>query len=214
MVDQQVAARGIGDVRLLASMRKIPREMFVPETLRASAYEDSPLPIEAGQTISQPYVVALMVESAAVLAGDRVLEIGAGSGYAAAILAEMGAELFAIERHRKLADLASDRLRRLGFPGATVRQGDGSRGWPEHAPFDVILVSASGSHVPETLLQQLAIGGRLVMPIGDAHAVQSLVRVTRHGEHDYEEQGLGPVRFVPLIGEHGWRDEQGAEKGR
>lgn len=212
MVDRQVAARGISGARLLASMRKIPREFFVPETLRESVYDDSPLPIEAEQTISQPYVVALMIESAGVRDGQRVLEIGAGSGYAAAILAEMGTELYAVERHRELAELASGRLRHLGYPGARVRHGDGSLGWPEHAPFEVILVSASGSHVPDTLLKQLTIGGRLVMPIGEANAVQSLMRVTREGDDDFQQQELGPVRFVPLIGVYGWRDEPGADR--
>ncbi len=206
MVERQIAARGIADPRLLAAMREVPREIFIPGHLRDSAYEDSPLPIEADQTISQPYIVALMIASAGISESSRVLEIGAGSGYAAAVLARLAREVFAVERHQELCDLAAARMQRLGYGNVTIRCGDGSHGWPEAAPFDAILAAASGSHIPDVLLRQLAVGGRLVMPIGDPQAVQRLVMVTRVAGEDFDEEDLGPVRFVPLIGTHGWQD--------
>ncbi|HEY0627509.1 MAG TPA: protein-L-isoaspartate(D-aspartate) O-methyltransferase [Allosphingosinicella sp.] len=209
MVERQIAARGISDRSLLEAMRSVPREAFVPEHLIEFAYEDSPLPIESDQTISQPYIVALMIEAAEIGKGDKVLEIGAGSGYAAAVMGRVAGEVLAIERHHELAELAGKRLERLGYTNVDVLEGDGTEGLPEEAPFDAILAAASGSHVPEALLHQLSIGGRLVMPVGEPQQVQSLVKVTRVGENEYEQEDLGPVRFVPLVGKHAW-DEQGA----
>jgi protein-L-isoaspartate(D-aspartate) O-methyltransferase len=209
MVERQIAARGIKDRSLLEAMRFVPRESFVPEHLVEFAYEDGPLPIESDQTISQPYIVALMIEAAGIKPGDKVLEIGAGSGYAAAVMGRVAGEVLAIERHHELAELAGRRLERLGYTNVDILEGDGTHGLPEEAPFDAILAAASGSHVPEALIHQLAPGGRLVMPIGEPNSVQRLVKVTRVGEDEYEEEDLGPVRFVPLIGAHAWRDEQG-----
>lgn len=214
MVQRQIAGRGITGRRLLDAFRAVPREEFVPEALRQFAYEDGPLPIEADQTISQPYIVALMIEAAEVAPGDKVLEIGAGSGYAAAILGRVAAEVMAIERHGELALLARARMTRLGCDNVRIVQGDGTGGLPDEAPFEAIMCAASGSHVPRALLAQLSIGGRLVMPVGEPNEVQSLVKVIRHGEEDFEERDLGPVRFVPLIGAHGWADPKGeADEG-
>ena len=207
MVARQIRARGITGATLLAAMREVPREAFVAEALAPQAYNDTPLPIEAGQTISQPYIVALMIEAAGVAPGDAVLEIGAGSGYAAAVMGRIAREVIAIERHAELAALAAARMARLGYGNVTIVHGDGSAGRPEAAPFDSILAAASGSHVPEVLKRQLSPeGGILVMPIGEPGAVQSLVKVTRRGESAYEEEDLGPVRFVPLIGAQGWNE--------
>lgn len=206
MVDRQIAGRGLTSVPLLAAMRDVPREQFVPEGVRDFAYEDGPLPIEAGQTISQPYIVALMIEAAGVAPGGRVLEIGAGSGYAAAVLGRIAGEVIAIERHSELADLAAERMARLGYRNVTIIAGDGSAGWPELAPYDAILVAASGRHVPDVLRRQLRIGGALVMPIGAPGEAQNLFRVIRQGDEEWAEENLGPVRFVPLIGEEGWRE--------
>jgi protein-L-isoaspartate(D-aspartate) O-methyltransferase len=204
MVERQVAARGISNRALLEAMRAVPRELFVPAHLIELAYDDSPLPIESGQTISQPYIVALMIDAAAIGPGDRVLEIGAGSGYAAAVMGCLAGQVLAIERHHELAALAGQRMARLGYANVGILEGDGTEGLPEEAPFDAILAAASGSHVPDSLLRQLAIGGRLVMPVGEPDAVQNLVKVTRIGEEEYEREELGPVRFVPLVGKHGW----------
>jgi protein-L-isoaspartate(D-aspartate) O-methyltransferase len=209
MVERQIAARGIRDPHLLKAMREVPREAFVPAALAHQAYEDSPLPIEAGQTISQPYIVALMIEAAGIAPGDKVLEIGAGSGYAAAVLGRIAGEVVAIERHGELAGLAEARMRKLGYANVRIVHGDGSAGMAAEAPFEAILAAASGSHVPETLKQQLSIGGALVMPIGEPGAVQSLVRLTRIGDEAYQTTDLGPVRFVPLIGEQAWSDGSG-----
>jgi protein-L-isoaspartate(D-aspartate) O-methyltransferase len=210
MVDRQIAARGIADQRVLDAMREVPREEFVPMEVREFAYDDTPLPIEAGQTISQPYIVALMIEAAAIVQGDRILEIGVGSGYAAAVMSRIGRRVHAIDRHGELADLARDRMARLGYDNVVVRTGDGTQGWPENAPFDVILVAASGPEVPEPLCRQLVIGGRLVMPVGDPDE-QQLVRVTRTARDAYREEELGPVRFVPLIGVHGWNGDRATD---
>ena len=207
MVERQIAARGVVGKRLLEAMRTVPREAFVPDHLREFAYEDAPLSIEADQTISQPYIVALMIEAARLGPDGKVLEIGAGSGYAAAVMSRVAGRVYAIERHQELADLAAERMKRLGYGNVVVRHGDGSKGWPEEAPFDAILAAASGPDVPDVLLRQLAVGGRLVMPIGEPQAVQTLVAVTRSGEDRFDTEDLGPVRFVPLIGAHGWRDE-------
>src|ERR1043165_7810178 len=172
MVRRQIEGRGIRGPRLLAALRQVPREAFVPERLAGHAYEDSPLPIEADQTISQPYIVALMIEAAEIAPGDRVLEIGAGSGYAAAVMGRIAGEVIAIERHAELAALAEARMERLGYANVRIVQGDGARGLPEQAPFDAILAAASGSHVPDALKRQLSVGGVLVMPIGEPGAVQ------------------------------------------
>ena len=150
-----------------------------------------------------------MIEAAEVAPGDRVLEIGAGSGYAAAVMGRIADEVIAIERHAELAELAAERMERLGYDNVRIVHGDGTRGWPGEAPFEAILAAASGSHVPEALLDQLSIGGTLVMPVGEPHSVQSLVKVTRKGEKEFDQQDLGAVRFVPLIGAHGWADPRG-----
>src|SRR5262245_16275976 len=208
MVRRQIHGRGVTDVRVLAAMERVPREAFLPEAMHEFAYEDTPLPIEEGQTISQPYIVARMADAAHVGADDRVLEIGAGSGYAAAVLGELAARVFTIERHPALAELARMRLRQLGCANVEVRTGDGALGWPEQAPFDVIIATAAGPRVPDTLRSQLAVGGRLVMPVGRTRALQQLVRLTRTGPETWHEEELEEVRFVPLIGEEGWADEQ------
>jgi protein-L-isoaspartate(D-aspartate) O-methyltransferase len=204
MVERQIARRGIKGVRLLEAFREVPREEFVPERLREFAYEDGPLPIEADQTISQPYIVALMIDAAGIAPGDRVLEIGAGSGYAAAVMSRVAQEVIAVERQAELVHLARARMERLGYANVRVVEGDGSEGLPEEAPFEAILAAASGSHVPDVLIRQLSIGGILVMPVGEPNAVQSLIKVTRRGEEDFDREDLGQVRFVPLIGTHGW----------
>ncbi|MDQ8755288.1 protein-L-isoaspartate(D-aspartate) O-methyltransferase [Sphingosinicella sp. LHD-64] len=204
MVERQIVARGIADPHVLAAMGEVAREAFVPPAQLARTYEDGPLPIEAGQTISQPYIVALMVEAAGVAPGATVLEIGAGSGYAAAILGRIASRVVAIERHAELAELAAARMRRLGYGNVEIVHGDGSAGWPDEAPFDAILAAASGSHVPQVLLDQLRVGGQLVMPIGGTHEIQDLVRVTRVDTDAFERESLCPVRFVPLIGAAGW----------
>jgi len=209
MVRQQVAGRGIAGRHVLAAMREVPREEFVASRLAGFAYDDSPLPIESNQTISQPYIVALMIEAAEVGPGDKVLEIGAGSGYAAAVMGRIAGRVIAIERHQELAEIAAARMKRLDYENVEILHADGTRGWPEEAPYDAIIVAASGSHVPEVLMHQLSIGGTLVMPIGEPASVQNLVKVRRLSEDDYAQEDLGPVRFVPLIGEHGWGDRSG-----
>jgi protein-L-isoaspartate(D-aspartate) O-methyltransferase len=209
MVERQLVRRGVRDARVLAAMREVPREAFLEPGMREFAYEDSPLPIPDGQTISQPYVVARMIEAARIGPGDRVLEVGTGSGYAAAVLARVAGEVCTIERHAPLAALARRRLETHGAAAVEVRAGDGTLGWPERAPFDAILVAAGGPEPPPALLDQLARGGRLVMPVGDADA-QSLLRITRRGAGRYDEEDLGDVRFVPLIGAQGWSEEEAA----
>jgi protein-L-isoaspartate(D-aspartate) O-methyltransferase len=209
MVARQIAGRGISNRHLLDAMREVPRHLFVSPELAAMAYNDSPLPIEADQTISQPYIVALMIEAAEVAPGDKVLEIGAGSGYAAAILGRIAREVIAVERHAELAELAAARMRALGYDTVRIVHGDGSLGCPAEAPFEAIIAAASGSHVPDLLRRQLSIGGSLVMPVGEPASVQHLVRVRRLGEEEFERDDLGAVRFVPLIGEHGWGKEHG-----
>ena len=204
MVERQIAGRGITEPEILAAFKAVPREAFVPGEYRDAAYGDHPLPIEAGQTISQPYIVALMIQAAGIGPGDRVLEVGAGSGYAAAVISRIAAQVFAVERQKRLAELASERMRRLGYGNVEIVEGDGTRGLAEKAPFDAILAAASGSHVPKPLLNQLAPGGRLVMPLGGAGDIQKLVKVTLGpgGEQAMEE--ICAVRFVPLIGDEGW----------
>ena len=195
---EQIAARGVSDPRVLAAMRRVPRHEFVPAELRAHAYEDHPLPIGEGQTISQPYIVALMTELASVRSGSRVLEVGTGSGYQAAVLAEAGAEVWSIEIVESLARSAAERLKRLGYKSVHVRQGDGYRGWPEQAPFDAIVVTAAPPEIPLALKQQLAQGGRLVIPVGDSF--QDLLVVTRTAD-GFATRSVAPVRFVPMTGE-------------
>lgn len=204
MVQRQIKGRGIRDPALLNAMREVPREAFVLEQYRAAAYDDAPLPIPADQTISQPYVVALMIRALDLDPDARVLEVGSGSGYASAILSRMIREVHAVERHKELAEYARERLNKLGYDNVHVHHADGSKGWPDAAPYDGILVSASGPRVPPVLEQQLAVGGNLVMPIGRARGMQNLVRLTRVSEDDFREHDMGGVRFVPLIGEEGW----------
>ena len=198
MVANQLAARGIKDERVLAAMRRVPRHEMVPPLVRDLAYADRPLPIGDGQTISQPYIVALMTEAAAVGKGARVLEVGTGSGYQAAVLAELGAEVYSIEIVEPLARRAAAALRRSGYGSVNLRVGDGYRGWPEAAPFDAVLVTAAPPRIPEPLKLQLKPGGRLVVPVGDGF--QQLVVVTRTGDR-FEERRIAPVRFVPMTGE-------------
>ena len=204
MVRYQIKGRGIRDLPLLAAMGEVPREEFVVEQFRPAAYRDGPIPIGYGQTISQPYVVALMTEALRIREGDRVLEVGTGSGYQAAILAAMGAEVFTIERQVQLAQEAQQNLERLGFDEVTVRTGDGSVGWPEEAPFDGILVTASGPTIPTPLLEQLKEGGRLIIPVEEHRGRQKLLRILRRADGRYEREELGEVAFVPLIGQEGW----------
>ena len=206
MVRRQIESRGIHDQSILDAFREVPREEFVDEEHWRWAYDDHPLPIEAGQTISQPYIVALMIEAAAIGPGDKVLEVGAGSGYAAAVISRIAGRVVAIERHGELAQIARERMARLGFQNVRILQGDGTRGCADEAPFDAILAAASGSHVPKPLVDQLSAGGRLVMPVGNPGWVQELVKVTKRPDGTTEQENLGGVRFVPLIGEEGWRD--------
>lgn len=209
MVKRQLAMRDIGDERVLAAMRKVPRHEFVPENLRPHAYDDGPLPIGDGQTISQPYIVALMTAALGLKGGERVLEIGTGSGYGAAVLAEIAGEVYTVERIAALGERARATLARLGYRNVHVRVGDGTLGWPEAAPFAGISVTASGPEAPEALKGQLAIGGRLVIPVEHEGGDQYLERITRTGEDSYETVSLGGVRFVRLIGEEGWHDDGG-----
>ena len=189
---------------VLRAMRRVAREAFLPQQLREFAYEDCPLPIEEGQTISQPYIVAFMTEALALQGGERVLEIGTGSGYAAAVLAEIAGEVYTVERIGQLAEKAASTLADLGYANVHVLHGDGTKGWPEHAPYDGIIVAAGGPKIPDSLKEQLKIGGRLVIPVGRDPKVQELVRVTRISENEFRREDLADVRFVPLIGHEGW----------
>ncbi len=204
MVERNIAARGVRDELVLNAMGKVPRELFLPKSLREFAYEDSPLPIAGEQTISQPYIVAFMAEALMLKGGEKVLEIGAGSGYAAAVLSEIAAHVHTVERLGQLADKAAATLADLGYDNVHVLHGDGTRGWPEHAPYDAIVVAAGGPQVPESLKEQLKIGGRLVIPVGADPRSQELVRVTRISTNEYRSEDIADVRFVPLIGEEGW----------
>lgn len=204
MIEHTIRRRGLSDTALLAAFQAVPREEFISPEYADQAYSDSPLPIESGQTISQPYIVALTVDAAGVRPGDKVLEVGAGSGYAAAILGQMARDVVAVERHHELAELARERMQRLGYANVRILEGDGTRGCPDEAPFDAIVAAASGSHVPQVLIDQLRPGGRIVMPVGDPHTIQSLVKLTKREDGSIEREDLGAVRFVPLIGEHGF----------
>lgn len=199
MVERHIEQRGIDDPALLAAFRAVPREDFIHDDLAHHAYADQPLPIEAGQTISQPYVVALMIDAAEIGADDVVLEVGAGSGYAAAVIGRIARRVVAIERHHELAELAAERIERLGYDRVRIVEGDGTLGCPAEAPFDAILAAASGSHVPQILIDQLKPGGRLVMPVGGQAWSQALIKVTKHEDGRIEQEKLGTVRFVPLI---------------
>jgi protein-L-isoaspartate(D-aspartate) O-methyltransferase len=208
MVTHQIAARGVRSEKVLAALRKVPREQFLPDGLAEFAYEDSPLPIEAGQTISQPYIVAFMIEALALRGGEKVLEIGAGSGYAAAVLGEIASEVYTIEYVEELARSAASTLARLGYHNVHVLHGDGTLGWAEHAPYDGIVVAAGGPEVPESLKQQLKVGGHLVIPVGDNKDFQELIRVTRISETEFQSEDLADVRFVPLLGAEGWPEKK------
>ena len=211
MVDQQIRARGVVDPRVLAAMRKVPRHLFIPPHLWDQAYNDYPLPIGEDQTISQPYIVALMTELLEIKETDRVLEIGTGSGYQAAILAELAAAVLSIDRVDGLADQARQVLDSLGYTNVRIRVGDGTLGWPEEMPFDAIIVTAGAPKVPRPLTEQLALGGRLVIPVGDTWSqTLTCVRKTRKGlKFEYH----GGCRFVRLIGKYGWDGGMEAEVG-
>jgi protein-L-isoaspartate(D-aspartate) O-methyltransferase len=207
MVEQQLKRRGITERAILDAFLEVPREAFVSPEYAHLAHGDHPLPIEAGQTISQPYIVGLMIQAAGIAPGDKVLEVGAGSGYAAAVIGRIAAKVIAIERQHDLVEVARERLARLGYDNVTILEGDGTKGCAEEAPFDAILAAASGSHVPKPLLDQLADGGCIVMPLGSPGLVQELVRVSKRPDGTVDRENLGGVRFVPLIGEEGWKDD-------
>ncbi|MCY3578025.1 MAG: protein-L-isoaspartate(D-aspartate) O-methyltransferase [bacterium] len=198
MVRRQIEGRGVSDPRVLTAMRSVPRHRFVSRALAGDAYKDHPLPIAAGQTISQPYIVALMAEAAVIGPDDRVLEVGTGSGYGAAVLAELSGSVISVERHRKLADSAARVLSELGYANATVMCADGSQGHPPGAPYDAVVVTAAASSIPPHLMDQLADGGRLVIPIGPPSFSQNLTLVRRVGDETTSER-FCPVRFVPLV---------------
>ena len=206
MVDLTLAGRDISDPLVLESFYRVPRERFVPEALAEFAYQDAPLPIESGQTISQPYIVALTAQALRLRGGERVLEVGTGSGYAAAILGRIAKEVYTIERVALLAKTAAERLERLGVTNVHVVCGDGSLGLPAHAPYDAIAVAAGGPKPPPALIAQLKIGGRMVIPIGATPSAQMLMRITRVSEHEIREEPLTEVRFVPLVGAEAWHE--------
>lgn len=203
MVDIHIAGRGVRDRNVLDAMREVPREKFVLSGFEEFAYEDGPLPIGRSQTISQPYIVALMIEAAEVKPGDKVLEVGAGSGYAAAVMSRIARKVYAVERHAALAHAATRRLEKLGYANIELRIGDGTKGWAEVAPFDAILVAAAAASTPQALKDQLDVGGRLVIPVGEGPRSQRLLKITRTGGTTFEEEDLGGVMFVPLVGEQG-----------
>ncbi|TYT27508.1 protein-L-isoaspartate(D-aspartate) O-methyltransferase [Luteimonas viscosa] len=206
MVEQQLAERDIDDPHVLEAMRAVPRHRFVPAALAADAYRDQPLPIGHDQTISQPYIVALMTQLARVSPGDRVLEVGTGSGYQAAVLGELGAQVYSIEIVAPLAQQAQRLLEELGYRNVVVKAGDGYAGWPEHAPFDAIVVTAAPERIPAPLLEQLKPGGRLVIPVGPLQSAQELRVVEKDASGQLHERDIAPVRFVPLTGEAAERD--------
>ena len=207
MIGNHLMARGIRDPRVITAMREVPREEFVAPELRVHAYDDNPLPIGEGQTISQPFIVAYMIEALELSPSDIALEIGTGSGYAAAVLSRVAAEVYTLERLPDLARDAEARLQRLGYTNVHVLEGDGTLGWPEQAPYNAIVVTAGAPEVPEPLLDQLAVNGRLIIPVGSTYFYQELLRVRRLGPTKYQREYLTDVRFVPLIGARGWRGE-------
>ncbi len=206
MVARQIEQRGIRDARVLDAMRSVPRHLFVPDEYVYASYMDEPLPIGEGQTISQPFMVAAMAEALLLKGTERVLEIGAGSGYQAAVLSHLAREVIAIEAQPLLASSARERLARLGYVNVRVEQGDGSAGWPPDAPYDAILVTAAAPSVPAPLVEQLGEGGRLVLPVGGAEN-QELIRITK-SERRTSRESLYACRFVPLVGRHGWQDRR------
>ena len=206
MVERQIAGRGVSSKQVLDAMNRIPREAFLPESLSEFAYDDTPLSIGEGQTISQPYIVALMIEALMLNGGEKVLEIGTGSGYAAAVLAQIASEVYSIERIAPLVQSARIALAKIGCENVQVIHADGTLGWPEQAPYDAIVVTAGGPDVPESLRSQLRIGGRLVIPVGIDSQSQKLVRVKRLSEKEFITEDLASVRFVPLIGKQGWTE--------
>jgi protein-L-isoaspartate(D-aspartate) O-methyltransferase len=206
MVERQLLAQGIRDARVVLAMGEVPREEFVPRELVQHAYADAALPIGEGQTISQPYIVALATQGMELAADDRVLEVGTGSGYGAAILSRIAREVYTVESRRTLACAAEERFRRLGYDNIHVRHGDGTLGWAEHAPYDAITVTAGGPVIPEPLSAQLTVGGFLVIPVGATLDSQTLVRVHRVKHDRYYHESLGRVRFVPLVGAEGWEE--------
>lgn len=203
MVESQLAARGISSPRVLEAMRRVPRHLFVPSHLESAAYSDTPLPIGEGQTISQPFIVALMAQLAEVQPHARVLEIGTGSGYGAAVLAEIADAVYTVERLPELAKRAEQQLAALHYKKVSCLVGDGSLGWPQNAPYDAIVVTAGAPIVPSSLRTQLAVGGSLVIPVGDA-ILQELKQIKRLDESHYSENSIEGVRFVPLIGSEAW----------
>lgn len=213
MVEEQLVRRGIHSEPVLSAMGRVPREMFVPEQQEAAAYQDSPLPIAEGQTISQPYIVAFMLQAAELAPGERALEIGTGSGYAAAVMAEVAGQVFTMERQARLALSARQALEKAGSRNVEIRVGDGTLGWPERAPFNVIVATAGGREIPRSWKEQLAVGGRLVMPVGETPRRQILIKVTRLSDTEYREERLSEVRFVPLIGEQGWSEPEARRGG-
>lgn len=207
MVEDQVVARGVRDPRVIDAMLQVPRHKFVEEALESQAYQDAPLPIGERQTISQPYMVAVMSEALALDGTEKVLEVGTGSGYQAAVLAVLADRVFSLERIPALARRARKALDSCGYSKVNIRLADGTLGWQEMAPFDAIVVTAGAPDVPRDYLDQLAVGGRLVIPVGDRMS-QVLMRITRTSEHEFKEEQLLGCRFVPLVGNHGWRDER------
>jgi protein-L-isoaspartate(D-aspartate) O-methyltransferase len=207
MVAEQLRKRDIVDARVLDAFARVPRDAFVPAALTDRAYDDVPLPIGHGQTISQPYVVAITAQALALQGHERVLDVGTGSGYAAAILGALAREVETVERIDELARTAEERLATLGIANVHVHRGDGTLGWPDRAPYDAIAVAAAAPSPPRALLDQLAIGGRLVMPTGSTH-VQRLVRITRRDQIVYDQDDLGDVKFVPLVGAQGWPESR------
>ncbi len=201
MIERDIKGRGVKDIRVLNAMARIPRHLFVDENLRDRAYADHPLPIGEGQTISQPYVVALMTEALKLKSTDRVLEIGTGSGYQAAVLAEIAKEVYTIEIRKSLADRANQRLTKLGYNNIKVKHSDGYFGWEEYAPFDAIMITAAANHIPPPLLKQLKEGGRLILPLGSTFYYQTLTLVTKKKDGTIKVEQMGPVAFVPMIGE-------------